>query len=200
MHRRWRALVPVAGLLLLTVPALAFWLAGWIHIARPEGSLTEHGAIKDTTSIYVWALLAVVYLFWVLGLLVVGIWFMDHLGYHWEPYDRPQRKSRRERRRMKAGLGYARGQHETARKAELAAVAREAKRAAAEPDDEPRHAGASRPGEQPRQRPTGSRRASAPAQPGAPNGAPQRPPAQTQRVEPASPRESPPEKTTDEGD
>ncbi|HMK92673.1 MAG TPA: hypothetical protein VK576_06715, partial [Thermoleophilia bacterium] len=138
MHRRWRALVPVAGLLLLTVPALVFWLAGWIHIARPQGALLEHGAIKDTTSIYVWTLLAVVYLFWVVGLLVLGIWAMDHLGYHWEPYDRPPRKSRRERRRMKAGMGYMRAQHETARKAELAAVAREAKQAAAEPDDEPR--------------------------------------------------------------
>ena len=134
MYRGWRNLVPIVGLLLLTVPALVFWRLGLIHVSRAQGSLLSTGALKDTTSIYVWTLLAVVYLFWVLGLLVLGIWVMDHLGFHWEPYDRPPRRQRKRLRRRKAGIAYLRAQDEAARKAQLAAVAREAKKAAG---DEP---------------------------------------------------------------
>ena len=99
-------LVAVGWLLLLPVPFLVFWWAGLIHISRAHGALVEHGALHDTTSPGVWAVLAVVYLVWIVGLTVGSIWVFDRLGFHYQAYDRPQRPTRRERRRQRAGVRY----------------------------------------------------------------------------------------------
>jgi uncharacterized iron-regulated membrane protein len=135
--RRWaRALVPVALLLLLTVPFLVFWWAGWIRIGVNHGARLEQGVLHDTTSIYMWTALAVVYLVWAVVLLVGTVWAFDRLGYHYQPYDRPARPTRRERRRKRAGMSYLRAQQQQAQFEELRRAARESRRATHEADDD----------------------------------------------------------------
>jgi hypothetical protein len=134
VNRLGRALVPVGWLLLLPVPYLVFWRAGWIHIIRAHGALVAHGVLYDTTSPGVWTALAVVYLVWIVGLTVVSIWVLDRLGYHYQPYDRPRRPTRRERRRRRAGMKYLQARQE-ANRAALREIARDSRRAARETDD-----------------------------------------------------------------
>ena len=143
MRRHARALVAVGWLLLVPLPFLAFWWAGLLKISRAHGALVEHGALHDTTSPGVWAGLAVVYLVWMVGLAVVSIWVFDHLGYHYQPYDRPRRPTRRERRRQRAGLRYQEARQTAQRDAlrEIAAESRRAAREADEPDGPGRDAG-----------------------------------------------------------
>jgi hypothetical protein len=133
VNRLGRALVPVGWVLLLPVPFLVFWGVGLIHISRSHGALVEHGVLHDTTSPGVWAALAVVYLVWVLSLTVASIWLLDRLGYHYQPYDRPRRPTRKERRRRRAGLKYQQARQEADRAA-LREIARDSKRAARDTD------------------------------------------------------------------
>jgi hypothetical protein len=133
VKRYGRALVPIAWLILLPLPILAFWLSGLIQISRAHGTLIEHGALHDTTAPGVWAGLAVVYLVWIVALAVGSIWVLDHLGYHYQAYDRPKRPTRRERRRQRAGLRYQAARQQANRDA-LAEIARESRKAAREVD------------------------------------------------------------------
>ncbi len=133
MNRLGRALVPVGWVLLLPVPFLAFWWAGWIHISRAHGALIERGVLHDTTGPAVWTALAVVYLVWTAGLTVGTVWVLDRLGYHYQPYDRPKRPTRRERRRRRAGIKYQAARQQANRDA-LAEIARESRKAAREDD------------------------------------------------------------------
>ena len=135
--RRWaRALVPVVALLLLTVPFLVFWWAGWLHVGLNHGEMRlGHGLLHDTTSIYVWTVLAVVYLLWIVALVVGVVWVFDRLDYHYQPYDRPARLTRRQKRRRQAGMAHLRGQQQQQAQLEgLRRAARESRRAAREPD------------------------------------------------------------------
>ena len=133
MNRLGRALVPVGWLLLLPVPFLVFWWAGWIHISRAHGAMVEHGVLHDTTGPGVWTALAVVYLVWAIGLTVGTIWALDRLGYHYQPYDRPKRPTRRERRRRRAGMKYQAARQQANRDA-LREIALESRKAASEAD------------------------------------------------------------------
>jgi len=135
VKRYARLLIALGWLLLLPLPFLAFWWAGLIKISRAHGTLVEHGALRDTTSPGVWTVLAVVYLVWVVGLTVGSIWAFDHLGYHYQPYDRPRRPTRRERRRRRAGTSYQQARQVAQRDA-LREIADQSRRAARETDDD----------------------------------------------------------------
>jgi hypothetical protein len=130
--------VPVAWLLLLTVPFLVFWWTHLIKISRAHGAMVEHGVLHDTTAPWVWGALAVVYLVWVVALMVCTIWVFDRLGYHYEPYDRQPQPSRRElrrlRRRQRAGTNLLRAREE-AHRAALREIAAESRRVASEGDE-----------------------------------------------------------------
>jgi hypothetical protein len=138
VKRYGRTLVPIAWLLLMPLPFLAFWWAGLIKISRAHGVLISHGALHDTTAPGVWAGLALVYLVWIVALAVGSIWTLDHLGYHYQAYDRPKRPTRRERRRQRAGLRYQAARQQTNRDA-LAEIARESREAARQVDRERGH-------------------------------------------------------------
>jgi len=131
VKRYGRLFIAIGWLILLPVPFLVFWWAGLIKISRAQGALIEHGALHDTTSPGVWAVLAVVYLVWVVGLTVGSIWAFDHLGYHYQAYDRPRRPTRRERRRRRAGVKYQQARQVAQRDA-LREIADESRRAARE--------------------------------------------------------------------
>ena len=138
MRRLGRTLVPVAWLLLLTVPFLVFWWTHLIKISRAHGAMVAHGVLHDTTAPWVWGALAVVYLVWVVALMVCTIWVFDHLGYHYEPYDRQPQPGRREmrrlRRRQRAGTNLLRAREE-AHRAALREIAAESRRVASEGDE-----------------------------------------------------------------
>jgi len=138
VKRYGRMLVPIGWLILMPLPIVAFWWAGLIKISRAHGMLISHGALHDTTAPGVWAGLAVVYLVWIVALTVASIWALDHLGYHYQAYDRPKRPTRRERRRQRAGLRYQAARQQANRDA-LAEIARESRKAAREVNDGPGH-------------------------------------------------------------
>ena len=135
VKRYGRVLVPIGWLILMPLPALAFYWLGLIKISRAHGTLISHGALHDTTAPGVWAGLAVVYLVWIVALTVASIWTLDHLGYHYQAYDRPKRPTRRQRRRQRAGLRYQAARQQANRDA-LAEIARESRKAARQVDDE----------------------------------------------------------------
>jgi hypothetical protein len=138
VRRLGRKLVPVAWLLLLPVPFLVFSSTHLVKIRLAHGKMLEHGILHDTTAPWVWAALAVVYLVWVVALMVCTIWAFDHLGYHYEPYDRQPRPTRREmrrlRRRQRAGANLLRVRHE-AHRAALREISRESRKVASEGDE-----------------------------------------------------------------
>jgi type VI protein secretion system component VasK len=138
VRRLGRTLVPVAWLLLLPVPFLVFWWTHLLKISRAHGAMVAHGVLHDTTAPWVWAALAVVYLVWIVALTVCTIWVFDHLGYHYEPYDRQPRPTRREmrrlRRRQRAGTNLLRAREE-AHRAALREISRESRRVASESDE-----------------------------------------------------------------
>jgi hypothetical protein len=135
MGRYGRLLVALGWLVLLPVPAAVFFWAGLFHIHRAHGALVAHGALHDTTSPGVWAALAVVYLVWTVVLMVGGVWVLDRLGYHYQPYDRPRRPTRRERRRQRAGARLFEAR-ERARRDALREIADQSRRAARDDDDD----------------------------------------------------------------
>ena len=132
MRRHGRLLIAIGWLVLLPVPFLIFWWAGLIKISRAQGVLIEHGALHDTTAPWVWAVLAVVYLVWVVALMVGSVWAFDRLGYHYQPYDRPRRPTRRARRRKRAGIRYQQArQSRSGRRCARSQASRAARRARA---------------------------------------------------------------------
>ena len=130
--------MPVAWLLLLPVPFLVFWWTHLLKISRAHGAMVAHGVLHDTTAPWVWAALAVVYLVWIVALTVCTIWVFDHLGYHYEPYDRQPQPTRREmrrlRRRQRAGTNLLRAREE-AHRAALREISRESWRVVKESDE-----------------------------------------------------------------
>jgi len=128
-----RLLVGLGWLVLLPVPAAAFWWAGLLHISRTHGRLVTQGVLHDTTQPGVWAALAVVYLVWVVVLMVASVWVLDRLGVHYQPYDRPQRATRRQRRRQRAGTSLLQAR-EQARRDALREIAEQSRRAARDDD------------------------------------------------------------------
>ena len=130
--------MPVAWLLLLTVPFLVFWWTHLLKISRAHGAMVVHGVLHDTTAPWVWGALAVVYLVWVVALMVCTIWVFDHLGYHYEPYDRQPQPTRRElrrlRRRQRAGTNLLRAREE-AHRAAMREIAAESRKVASEGDE-----------------------------------------------------------------
>ena len=133
MRRHGRLLVALGWLVLLPVPVVLFWWAGLFHISRARGALVAHGALHDTTSPGVWAALAVVYLVWTVAVMVGSVWVFDRLGFHYQPYDRPQRPTRRQRRRQRAGMSLLQAR-EQARRDALREIAAQSRRAAREGD------------------------------------------------------------------
>jgi hypothetical protein len=134
LRRHGRLLVAFGWLVLLPVPAVLFWWAGLFHMSRARGALVTQGALRDTTSPGVWAALAVVYLVWSVGLMVASVWTLDRLGFHYQPYDRPRRATRRERRRLRAGASLLQAREQAQRDA-LREIAEQSRRAAREDDD-----------------------------------------------------------------
>jgi hypothetical protein len=139
VRRYGRLLVALGWLVLLPVPVVLFWWAGLFHISRARGALVAHGALHDTTSPGVWAALAVVYLVWMVAVMVGSVWVLDRLGYHYQPYDRPQRPTRRQRRRQRAGMNLLQAR-DRARRDALREIAAQSKRAAREGDADRRGA------------------------------------------------------------
>lgn len=108
-------LVPAGLIVLALVPAaLAFGL-GWLRLPpiQPPGGTPA----PDTTPPEAWALLAIFYLFWMVGLVVLLVWSYDRLDYHWQYHERPQRPPRKQRRRLAAGMEFLAGQEEARAKA-----------------------------------------------------------------------------------
>ncbi len=105
MDRRRLALVGVTlGLLVLVlVPAVIAFSAGWLHLPHIEPPL--HPAAPDRTPPEAWAAFAVFYLFWIVGASLLLVWCYDRLGYHWQPHERKPRLSRKERRKRAAVMG-----------------------------------------------------------------------------------------------
>jgi hypothetical protein len=105
MDRRRLALAGVTlGLIALAVaPAVVAFAAGWLHLPhiQPPG----HPAAPDRTPPEAWAVFALFYLFWIVGACILLIWCYDRLGYHWQPYERKPRLSRKERRKRAAVMG-----------------------------------------------------------------------------------------------
>ena len=98
-----KAIVTLAALVLLAVPAAVFVAAGWIEVTfTPWGE--QPG--PDPTPIEVWALLALVYLVWAPLLLAGLVVAHDRLGYRFTPVERRPRPSAKERRRRGAGLRF----------------------------------------------------------------------------------------------
>jgi phosphate/sulfate permease len=133
-------LVPVGVVLLLPLPALAFWRAGVLHVhIQRGGGLIGTGLVRDQTSIYVWTVLALVYLVWIVALLVGAVWALDRLDYHYVAYERKARLSRRERRRLRGGMAFLSVQ-EQERHAALRDIAHQSRRATRERDEQRRAA------------------------------------------------------------
>ena len=104
LRRLLRVLVPLAALVLVVVPALVVFRAGWLALGQGEASSMER-----------WVLFAVFNLAWVLAVAVLAVWCNDRLGVHWRAWDRSPRREERRRRRRDAGLRLLEGQ-ETARR------------------------------------------------------------------------------------
>ena len=142
--------MPVAWLLLMLVPFVVFWQTHLIRISRAHGAAVAHGVLHDTTPPWVWGALAVVYLVWVAGLTVAVVWAFDHLGYHYQPYDRQPRPTRRQlrrlRRRQRASTNLLRAR-EDAHRAALREIARESRKAVGEGDETDDASGAAGDGE-----------------------------------------------------
>lgn len=104
MHRRTALVVLVtAGLILLAcLPAVVTFGLGWLTL--PEIQPWGAPPARDTTTLEAWALFAVVYLLWMVGLMVLLVWVFDRLGHHWQYYERSPRPPRKMRRRARATM------------------------------------------------------------------------------------------------
>jgi len=102
-RRLAKALVTLAALAALAAPAALALALGWIEIHFTAWN-EEPG--PDPTSVEVWVLLALAYVVWA-PLVMAGMALaFDRLGYRFVPVEREPRPSAKERRRLRAGLGY----------------------------------------------------------------------------------------------
>jgi formate hydrogenlyase subunit 3/multisubunit Na+/H+ antiporter MnhD subunit len=97
------ALVTIAAVALAAAPAVVVFSAGWLSLTS-----TGDGAAQRIPE--AWALFALFYLVWMLGLTVLLIVANDRLGRHWQSWDRAPRDGKKPRRRREAGLKYLAGQ------------------------------------------------------------------------------------------
>jgi hypothetical protein len=104
MDRR-RALIWLitAGLIVLAcLPAVIVFGLGWLSLPhiQPWGAPPA----RDATSIEAWALFAVFYLVWAIGLMLLLIWSFDRVGHHWHYYEGTPRPRKKDRRRTRATM------------------------------------------------------------------------------------------------
>jgi hypothetical protein len=98
-------LVTVAAVVLAAVPAVVVFGLGWLPLGHP--GVPSGGQVPpDTTLPELWVLLALFYLAWMFGLMVLLIWTYDRLGRNWRSWDRAPRREKKRRRRLSAGLSY----------------------------------------------------------------------------------------------
>lgn len=104
MHRRTALIALVtAGLIVLAcLPAVVVFGLGWLSLPQiqPWGAPPA----RDTTTLEAWALFAVFYLLWMIGLTALLVWSFDRIGHRWRPYDRSPRPARKTRRRARATM------------------------------------------------------------------------------------------------
>jgi hypothetical protein len=108
MHRRTALIgLVTAGLIALAcLPAAVTFGLGWLRLPHIEP--WGQPPAKDPTSPEAWALFAVFYLFWMVGLTVLMIWSFERIGHRWRYYEstpRPQKKSRRRARATMRHVG-----------------------------------------------------------------------------------------------
>jgi hypothetical protein len=94
----------VLALVVAALPIVFTVVFGWQHTSL-LGSQLGRGS-----DIYV--VLAVVYAVWLPATVAGMVFLYDRLGYHYFAPDRKKRPSRRERRRLRAGLGLLAGQEQ----------------------------------------------------------------------------------------
>jgi len=96
------ALVTAGLIVLVCLPAVVAFGLGWLHLPHIQPWGTP--AARDTTSPEAWALFAVFYLLWMVGLTVLLIWSFDRIGHNWRYYESTPRPQKRSRRRTRATM------------------------------------------------------------------------------------------------
>ena len=123
--RLLKTLITVAALALVALPAVVAFGLGWLSFGHPD--VPNGGAtLPDTTPLEAWALFAVVYFFWLFGLMLLVVWSFDRVGHHWRAWDRAPRKEKKKRRRLSAGVGFLAGQEKARADAEAELARRRA--------------------------------------------------------------------------
>lgn len=123
--RLLKTLITVAALALVALPAAVAFGLGWLSFGHPD--VPNGGATPpDTTPLEAWALFAVVYFFWLFGLMLLVVWSFDRVGHHWRAWDRAPRKEKKKRRRLSAGVGFLAGQEKARADAEAELARRRA--------------------------------------------------------------------------
>jgi hypothetical protein len=100
MPRRRRLVFFAVTLAAVLVAAVPVVLAVLLHGER----LRFRGDLGRGSAIYL--VLTFVYLVWLPGTIVLLVWVFDHLGYQYSLTERKQRPTRKERRRLRAGLSF----------------------------------------------------------------------------------------------
>lgn len=116
----------MTALALAAVPAVVAFGLGWLSFGHPDVP-TGGATPPDTTSPVAWALFAVVYFFWLFGLMVLVVWSFDRVGHHWRAWDRAPRKEKKRRRRRDAGVEFLAGQEKARADAEAELARRRAR-------------------------------------------------------------------------
>ena len=141
VHRRTALIwLVTAGLVALALaPAVVVFALGWLRLPhiQPLGVRPA----RDTTTLEQWTLFAVFYLAWMAGLTVLLIWTFDHLGHHWQYYERSPRRLKKSRRLARATLRQMSAERQATLQAMRRREEREARRRAARRQDEARRRG-----------------------------------------------------------
>lgn len=141
VHRRtvlvW--LISAGLVVLVCLPAVLAFGLGWLRLPhiQPPGSPPA----KDTTPPEAWVLLAVFYLAWLAGLMVLTIWLFDRIGHHWHYYEKTPRPRKKERRRARATMRHVNAEQQATMQAMRRREEREAQRRRDRERDEARRRG-----------------------------------------------------------
>jgi hypothetical protein len=103
-------LASLAALVLLPLPAVVAFGAGWMELGWRTDRMGGLGAVVDENPVEAWVLLALAFLVWVPAVMVALVVVLDRLGYHYMPHERKRRPTRRERRRQRTTLRFLAGQ------------------------------------------------------------------------------------------
>jgi hypothetical protein len=96
-----KTLVSLAALVALAAPVTLAVALGWIEIRfAPWGDRPE----PSSTPIEAWVLLALAYVVWTPAVFVALVLVLDRLGHKYTPAGRDRRPTRKERRRVAAGI------------------------------------------------------------------------------------------------